>query len=96
MFVKIYECSFNFICGCLSDPLLPPHRRLKLFAGSLVSSLTDYRARRWCCLVAMVMSDDAIELVLQKWAWAKGEEAAMKLSYVKRFAGSVDIWGCCQ
>ncbi|CAL1172091.1 unnamed protein product [Cladocopium goreaui] len=26
----------------------------------------------------MVMSDDAIELVLQKWAWAKGEEAAMK------------------
>jgi hypothetical protein len=31
----------------------------------------------------MVMSDDAIELVLQKWAWAKGEEAAMKLSYVK-------------
>lgn len=24
------------------------------------------------------MSDDALDLVLQKWAWAKGEEAAMK------------------
>lgn len=27
----------------------------------------------------MVMSDAALDLVLQKWAWAKGEEAAMKL-----------------
>ena len=26
----------------------------------------------------MVMSDDAIEVILQKWAWAKGEEAAMR------------------
>ncbi|CAJ1331842.1 unnamed protein product [Effrenium voratum] len=26
----------------------------------------------------MPMSDDALDLVLQKWAWAKGEEAAMK------------------
>ncbi|CAE7666911.1 unnamed protein product [Symbiodinium sp. CCMP2592] len=26
----------------------------------------------------MGISDDALDLVLQKWAWAKGEEAAMK------------------
>lgn len=36
----------------------------------------------------MVMSDDAIELVLQKWAWAKGEEAAMKLVVVSDLQGS--------
>lgn len=36
----------------------------------------------------MVMSDDAIELVLQKWAWAKGEEAAMKLVVVSDLHGS--------
>eukprot|EP00438_Fugacium_kawagutii_P002605 Skav201656 [mRNA] locus=scaffold641:93007:94992:+ [translate_table: standard] len=28
----------------------------------------------------MPMSDPAIELVLQKWAWAKGEQAAMRLA----------------
>ena len=35
-------------------------------------------ATRRDALCAMVMSDDAIEVILQKWAWAKGEEAAMK------------------
>lgn len=78
-FIHVHHCLLNCMCGWL-------------FFGSIASTtafcwksclLSAYRARRWWCSIAMVMSDDAIELVLQKWAWAKGEEAAMKLSYVK-------------
>lgn len=63
---------FALYRGCFA------HRRRKIrVTGSSLGPNSQHFAPA-ATLCAMVMSDDAIEVILQKWAWAKGEEAAMR------------------